>query len=474
MERCVRFFVESANGDIESALSTFYEADGGEGGEEDAMMGVGGDDDDIHVESTPTVASTGPRTLSGQPAPAMPAEWGTSAAKSSSTAQSGGGFSSGVGRGGIATLRDLAGDSNIAAGPGRGGPSNNDDDDEDDDARPANFFTGGERSGLNVQNPDHRPGANAPDVVKAILKKAADATQKKAQYASGQDSSKSSVPSFTGQGRTINDEAPLEQAEPTSSTATPNSREAPITSEYLRSLRTFGFPPVGAAGGAFGGGEDDDEEEDEGGEGEKAIRNITFWQDGFSIADGPLCRYDDPQHADTLALINANRAPLHLLNIRFGQEVELRVERRTNEKYKPPPPAPMKPFAGQGNRLGAPTPSIASSSTEPIMQATSATAAATTAPATNVPEPSTLFQVDSNQPTTQVQIRLGDGQRLVAKFNHSHTVADIRQYINASHPGMTDRPYTLQPSFPPKPLTDETQTLSEAGLINAVVIQKWS
>lgn len=34
--------------------------------------------------------------------------------------------------------------------------------------------------------------------------------------------------------------------------------------------------------------------------------------------------------------------------------------------------------------------------------------------------------------------------------------------------------YTLQASFPPKPLEDEKLTLKDAGLINAVVIQKWT
>jgi UBX domain-containing protein 1 len=178
-------------------------------------------------------------------------------------------------------------------------------------------------------------------------------------------------------------------------------------------------------------------------------------------------------------MINSNRAPHHLLNIKFGQRVEITVEKKTNEKYKAPPAPPMKPFGGQGNRLGAPVPAMVGESSiasVPMNSGpSSATPAAAPAPATSVPDPSSLtFQVDSNQPTTQIQIRLGDGQRMVAKFNHTHTVGDVRQYINASHPGMTARAYTLQASFPPKPLTDEAMSIQEAGLINSVVIQKWS
>lgn len=34
-------------------------------------------------------------------------------------------------------------------------------------------------------------------------------------------------------------------------------------------------------------------------------------------------------------------------------------------------------------------------------------------------------------PTTSLQIRLVDGTRLIATFNHSHTIGDIRRYIIA-------------------------------------------
>lgn len=44
--------------------------------------------------------------------------------------------------------------------------------------------------------------------------------------------------------------------------------------------------------------------------------------------------------------------------------------------------------------------------------------------------PTPSVPLDPDQPTTSIQIRLADGTRLVAKFNHSHTVNDIRQYIN--------------------------------------------
>jgi UBX domain-containing protein 1 len=87
--------------------------------------------------------------------------------------------------------------------------------------------------------------------------------------------------------------------------------------------------------------------------------------------------------------------------VRIGQPVELRVAKRLDEDYVPPPPGP---FAGSGNRLGSPLPAVVTSSTA-TTTATSAPAAgsSSTAPAS--------FEVDMSAPTTSVQIRLADGTR---------------------------------------------------------------
>lgn len=36
-----------------------------------------------------------------------------------------------------------------------------------------------------------------------------------------------------------------------------------------------------------------------------------------------------------------------------------------------------------------------------------------------------------NAPTTVLKIRLVDGTKLIAKFNHTHTIGDVCRYINA-------------------------------------------
>lgn len=102
--------------------------------------------------------------------------------------------------------------------------------------------------------------------------------------------------------------------------------------------------------------------------------------------------------------------------MRHGQPVEVRVVKRIDEDYTPPPKAPPKPFEGTGNRLGSPAAYTAPSPAPGAFPSSSNATAPT---------------VDESQPTTNIQIRLGDGSKMIAKLNHTHTIADIRQYIEA-------------------------------------------
>ncbi|KAN0137605.1 hypothetical protein V8E53_004656 [Lactarius tabidus] len=59
-----------------------------------------------------------------------------------------------------------------------------------------------------------------------------------------------------------------------------------------------------------------------------AMRDLTFWRDGFSVEGGELRRYDDPAQAQIQSEINAGRASSSILIVQPGQPVELRVLRR--------------------------------------------------------------------------------------------------------------------------------------------------
>ncbi|KAI0295322.1 hypothetical protein B0F90DRAFT_1751762 [Multifurca ochricompacta] len=272
-------------------------------------------------------------------------------------------------------------------GWGGGGGSNDrrrvaslNDESDDGDDEPQNFFAGGERRnvelsssihGINVQNPDRGPDVPGRNLMRDLL------------------------------ARALNDR-PLEP-EP----------EGTGKSSYVPDPNG---PPNPAE--------------------ETAIRNLTFWRDGFSVEDGELRRYDDPAQAQILSEINAGRAPPSILDVLPGQPVELRVARRTEEDYVP---TLRRGFAGSGNRLGGVVPESGPTAPQVGMPGAfpttgSSLATPTAAPASRIRDPdsvTTRFSVDQTKPTTSVQVRLADGTRMVARMNLSHTVRDLRNFINA-------------------------------------------
>lgn len=127
------------------------------------------------------------------------------------------------------------------------------------------------------------------------------------------------------------------------------------------------------------------------------------------------------------------------------------------------PEKPHVPFQGVGRTLGSSSASVAPQPT----------ASSTSISFNTSPTPSAGLVVDQSLPSTQIQLRLADGTRLISHFNYHHTVSDIRAFIDASRPEGA-RNYQLQiMGFPPKLLSDETQTIEQAGLANSVVIQKF-
>ncbi|KAJ6493331.1 SEP-domain-containing protein [Mycena sanguinolenta] len=278
---------------------------------------------------------------------------------------------------------------------------------DDDNDEQETWFAGGERSGLSVQNPGRRGGPGG-DLVRDLLRRA----QEEGATSGEPAQSRSNV--FTGGGHTLGGDG-------ASSAYIPGARQEP----------------------------DDD----------LAIRTLTFWRDGFTVEDGPLMRYDDPANADVLAAIHAGHAPPSILNVRHGQRVDVQVTKRTDDDYVPPP---AKPFSGSGNRLGAPVPAMAGSSS-----------AANTAPAPIASSSSPRFEVDQSQPTTSVQIRLADGTKIVCRMNLTHTVLDLRNFINGARPENLTRPYIIVTTFPNRTLDDNSATIEGAGLKNSVVLQRW-
>ncbi|PLB42368.1 protein phosphatase regulator SHP1 [Aspergillus candidus] len=284
---------------------------------------------------------------------------------------------------------------------GGAGDSTDEDDTEDQD-----FFAGGEKSGLAVQNPD--------DIKRKIIEKA-----QRTQIPESDDAGPRRS-HFTGSARTLGgDDAPSRVID----TPTPQ-RPQPA---------------------------------------QRVQRTLHFWSDGFSVDDGDLYRSDDPRNAEILEGIRQGRAPLSIMNVQPGQEVDVEIKQH-DEKYVKPKPK-YKPFSGQGQRLGSPTPGVQSP------------APASPVPATSQPvsEPNTP-EVDESQPTVTLQVRLGDGTRLTARFNTSHTIGDVYQFVAAASPISQTRPWALMTTFPSKELMDKATVLSDlpefrrGGVVNIVLV----
>ena len=78
---------------------------------------------------------------------------------------------------------------------------------------------------------------------------------------------------------------------------------------------------------------------------------LKMWKDGFSISEGPLRAYDDPSSQEFLSYIKRGEIPPELTRMAQGGEVQLDMEDHRNEEYVKPK-VTVKPFAGEGNRLG--------------------------------------------------------------------------------------------------------------------------
>merc|ERR1712106_937285 len=113
------------------------------------------------------------------------------------------------------------------------------------------------------------------------------------------------------------------------------------------------------------------------------------------------------------------------------------------------------PFAGKGNMLGAPSPAPAAAAgpSRPIRQV----------------QP---VAVDTSKPVGNVQVRLGDGSRIVVKLNHDHTVRDVKQEIMARQP-QEDRQFSLVSMGPPSKVLQDSLGLKEGDLIGSAVMQRF-
>ncbi|KAL5715356.1 Plant UBX domain-containing protein 4 [Ranunculus cassubicifolius] len=285
---------------------------------------------------------------------------------------------------------------------------------DSDSDEPQEFYTGGEKSGMLVQGPPKAP-PKGNNEIESIFDQARQVGAM--DGAAVHNHSSSSSRSFAGTGRLLSGEP----ATPAASTVEPP---------------------------------------------QSVIHNIVFWNNGFTVNDGPLRNLFDPENAPFLESIKKSECPQELEPADRRTQIKVNLIRK-EENYSEPEKVQV-PFQGRGRTLGS-----TRDSTETPPPSQPAASGQTASPSvTSAPSPSVGLVVDSTLPSTSIQLRLADGTRMVARFNYHHTVGNIRAFIDASRPG-SPRTYNLQTvGFPPKQLTDVTQTIEQAGLANSVVIQK--
>lgn len=191
---------------------------------------------------------------------------------------------------------------------------------------------------------------------------------------------------------------------------------------------------------------------------------VRVYRQGFTVDDGDLRPYEDPRNREFFESITHNEIPAELRK-QGRTMVHVNVEDHLSEDFVKRQPK-FKAFQGSGNTLGSPAPAT----TEEASATT--TAAASGNPKENEAKASSDLNVSQDQPTTMISIRLADGSRVSARFNLTHTVQDIRQFIGTARPEYTGRNFTLLTTFPNKELVNPADTIAQAGLQNAAILQR--
>lgn len=191
---------------------------------------------------------------------------------------------------------------------------------------------------------------------------------------------------------------------------------------------------------------------------------VRVFRQGFTVDDGELRPYEDPRNREFFESITHNEIPAELRK-QGRTMVHVNVEDHLSEDFVKRTPL-FKAFTGSGHTLGSPTPAMAGDAPPPTVPAASGN------PAENEAKATSQLNVQPDQPTTMISVRLADGGRLSARFNLSHTIQDIRQFIGTARPEYSSRHFMLLTTFPNKELANPGDTIEQAGLQNAAILQR--
>ncbi|KAJ7341497.1 hypothetical protein JRQ81_005669 [Phrynocephalus forsythii] len=188
----------------------------------------------------------------------------------------------------------------------------------------------------------------------------------------------------------------------------------------------------------------------------QADTTIKLWKNGFTVNDGELRSYTDIANQRFLDSVKKGELPPELQKICDKEEVNVKVQDKKDQVYSLRKPV-FQPFSGQGYRLGSATPKIIYKAKRDVEE-------------TEKRKPTVVL--NHSEPITSVQIWLADGTRIVQRFNTLHRISHVRDFITncQGQPGRS--PFMLTTSLPFRELLDESLTLEEADLKNAVIVQR--
>ncbi|PKU84808.1 plant UBX domain-containing protein 4 [Dendrobium catenatum] len=263
-----RFFLESHGWLLDSALHSYFENSAG--GEDETFQQEQRHPETLASDSRVLAAAASAENRDPLLTARSPVSMSSSKDKKPATRSSGSGPA-------IRTLADL---NRRSSGPGSGSDSD----------EPQEYYTGGEKSGMLVQDP-----TSGNHDVDAIFDQA---RQMGALQGPFENQLSSSSRNFTGTGRLLSGE----------------------------SVPSVVQPP------------------------ENVVHNIYFWRNGFTVDDGPLRRFDDPANASFLESIKKSECPKELEPTDRRSAVHVNLIRR--EENCPEPVKRLSPFQGVGRTLG--------------------------------------------------------------------------------------------------------------------------
>lgn len=185
----------------------------------------------------------------------------------------------------------------------------------------------------------------------------------------------------------------------------------------------------------------------------KAPPGQTYFSVDFNGENGPL-RGNGENPADEAfisAIRDERRCPEELEAMCKGKEPLVDLVDKTSEEYVYVKPK-FQAFASEGMSLGG-APKVELDASAPVM------------------EVDYKFVLDESAKTTKLQLNFHDGSKIVQKFNLTHTVQDIRLFMESQKPLPFGTCYELRTAYDKRLLDEPSVTILDGKLKGESLMQ---